>query len=167
MMKLIVGLGNPGRKFVKTRHNVGHMFVVAFGKQLTASSRAVNGKPKVVYHRTTVFMNDSGKEVKKLTTDYRLMTNDLLVVHDDMDLPLGKFKLQFGRGAAGHKGVQSIIDELKTKGFWRLRIGIGAPPEGVAGEDYVLEKFSREELKILQKPLEEAYLHVLEWISSS
>jgi len=157
LMKLVVGLGNPGRKFAKTRHNTGHLFI----------SKIKNKKLKigdqVKLHQTTVFMNDSGREVKKLLTINHLPFTSLLVVHDDMDLPLGKFKLQFGRSAAGHKGVQSIIDALGTKGFWRLRIGIGPPPVGMPGDNFVLEKFTPQELKILQRTLEEAYLRVLEW----
>lgn len=156
-MKLIVGLGNPGRKFVKTPHNTGHLFISKIKKQ-----KAKFGD-KVKLHKTTVFMNDSGKEIKSLITNYQLPITNLLVVHDDMDVTLGDFKLQFGRSAAGHKGVQSIIDALGTKDFWRLRIGIGSPPAGMPGDKFVLEKFTPEELKILQRTLAEAYLRVLEW----
>ena len=157
LMKLVVGLGNPGRKFAKTRHNTGHLFI----------SKIKNKKLKigdqVKLYQTTVFMNDSGKEVNELISNFQVPISNLLIVHDDMDLPLGKFKLQFGRSAAGHKGVQSIIDALGTKGFWRLRIGIGPPPVGMPGDNFVLEKFTPQELKILQRTLEEAYLRVLEW----
>lgn len=160
-MKLVVGLGNPGRKFAKTRHNTGHLFITYVAKKKEIKTLPAK------FLKTSVFMNDSGKEIKKLTITHNLSPNNLLVTHDDMDLPLSKLKLQFGRSAAGHKGVQSIIDALGTKDFWRLRLGIGAPPEEVTGEDYVLEKFSREGLKILKNALEEAYPRVLEWVSSS
>lgn len=112
-------------------------------------------------------MNGSGKEIKSLTTDYRLMTNDLLVVHDDMDLPLGKFKLQFGKSAAGHKGVQSIIDALGTKDFWRLRIGIGNPPAGVTAEEFVLSPLSKQELKVLEGVFAAAADDLSVWILSA
>jgi PTH1 family peptidyl-tRNA hydrolase len=158
-MKLIVGLGNPGKKFAKTRHNTGHIFVSAYGKQLTANGKAVCRK-------TSVFVNNSGEEIKKLTTDYRLPTTDLLIVHDDMDLPLGEFKLQSGRSAAGHKGVQSIIEELGTQDFWRLRVGIGRPPSGTSSEDYVLAPFSKGEINQLEAAFEAAEPAISEWSSS-
>lgn len=168
-MKLIVGLGNPRKKFQETRHNVGHMLVAAFSKQLTANSKkkAASSKPKAVCRKTTVFMNDSGKEVKELLTSNHLPFTSLLVVHDDMDLPLGKFKLQFGRSAAGHKGVQSIIDALGTKDFWRLRIGIGKPPGGVEGEKYVLQPFSKEELAKVEEIFPKVEEVVVRWIKES
>lgn len=168
-MKLIVGLGNPGRKFAKTRHNVGHMFVSVFSKQLSANSKkkAVNRKPYAVCRKTTVFMNDSGKEVKKLTAACRLPPADLLVVHDDMDLPLGEWKLSFGKGPAGHKGVQSIIDALGTKDFWRLRIGIGRPPEGVSGESWVLQPFPKEELEEIKEVLPKLLETIMHWVEKS
>lgn len=168
-MKLIVGLGNPGKKFQKTRHNTGHLFIDSTVKQ-----KGVKSLP-AKFVKTTIFMNDSGKEVKSLITNYfasakderakRVVTNypNLLIVHDDMDLPLGEFKLQFERSAAGHKGVQSIIDALGTKDFWRLRIGIGNPPPGVNGDDFVLEEFSREEFGLLRKAFAEASFRILEW----
>jgi len=173
-VKLIVGLGNPGKKFTKTRHNVGHMFVAKSEKLRTKSG----GRAKFV--KTSVFMNDSGNEILSLITNYELPITDLLIVHDDMDLPLGKFKLQRGRGAAGHKGVQSIIDALGTRDFWRLRIGIGRPAVPalsalstssvgkvgkVGKEGYVLGEFNQDELKCLQKVFEEVYPRVLEWVN--
>lgn len=170
MMKLIIGLGNPGRKFAKTRHNVGHLFI-SKGKR---KKEKFGDRVRLV--KTSVLMNDSGKEVAQLATRYQLSAKggqgrfsalpitNLLIVHDDMDLPLGEFKLQFGRSAAWHKGVQSVIDALGTNEFWRLRFGIGAPPPDVSGEDYVLSEFGREELDQIQEAFERAYPRVLEWI---
>lgn len=109
-------------------------------------------------------MNESGGEVKKLVTSNQLPVTNLLVVHDDLDLPLGKFKLQFGRSSAGHKGVQSIIDALGTQDFWRLRIGIGKPPEGIGGDEYVLSDFSKEEQGSIEKVFGEAQEKLLEFI---
>jgi PTH1 family peptidyl-tRNA hydrolase len=161
-MKLVVGLGNPGRRYAKTRHNVGHLFITAFSKQFS-----VNSRRRAICRKTTVFMNDSGREVLQLVTRYQLLATALLVVHDDMDLPLGEFKLQKGRGAAGHKGVKSIIDTLETKDFWRLRFGIGKPPSDAAPEEFVLDKLTPEELGQLDKVFEEAYPQVLQWIKST
>ena len=156
-MKAIVGLGNPGKKFQKTRHNTGHLFI-----DFTVKQKGVKSLP-AKFVKTTVFMNDSGEEVKQLTITYNLSPSNLLIVHDDMDLPLGEFKLQSGRSAAGHKGVQSVIDALGTQDFWRLRIGIGNPPPGVNGDDFVLEEFSREEFGLLRKAFAEASSRILEW----
>jgi len=176
-MKLIVGLGNPGRRFAKTRHNVGFLMADHFagGKKWQESKKAkalytritADGE-KAELLKPTTFMNSSGSSVAYAKKKHPEMeAKDILIIHDDLDIVLGKFKLQFGRSAAGHKGVQSVIDALGTKDFWRLRLGIGAPPEGVTGEDYVLEKFHREELKILKNTLEEVCPRVLEWVSSS
>ena len=113
--KLIIGLGNPstgsGRvpdKYENTYHNVGHLFVDFLGKGT----------------KSDVFMNQSGKFVKEALKKHKIKPENLLVVHDDSDIELGCYKLSFGRNSAGHRGVQNIIDQLKTKNFWRLRIGI-------------------------------------------
>lgn len=112
-------------------------------------------------------MNDSGGEVKSLITNYQLLITDLLVVHDDMDLSLGEWKLSFGRGSAGHKGVQSIIGALGTKDFWRLRIGIGRPPEGVSGESWVLQPFPKEELEEIKEIFPELLETIVHWVEKS
>lgn len=101
--------------------------------------------------QSKALMNDSGHFVKKLLQRYKLPLENLLVIHDDLDLELGKVKLQKGRGAAGHKGVQSVIDELGTKNFWRLRIGIGKPPVGVSTEEFVLGEFKQSEMEKLEE----------------
>src|SRR3990172_6561991 len=115
-MKLIVGLGNPGTRYQKTRHNVGQLVI----DQIRNSKSEIRN---VKLHKTNIFMNESGKEVKQLTINHKLLTRDLLVAHDDLDLEPGKWKLQFNRSSAGHKGGQSILDELGTQEVWRLRIG--------------------------------------------
>lgn len=172
-MKLIVGLGNPGRKFQRTRHNVGFLMVdhLAGNRKWQESKKA-----KALYTRTTVgeeevelikplaFMNDSGFSVAHAKKKHpEIEAKDILIIHDDLDIVLGKFKLQLGRSAAGHKGVQSVIDALGTQDFWRLRIGIGNPPPGVSGEDFVLEEFSREEFGLLRKVFAEPFPRILEW----
>ncbi|MBI2041640.1 MAG: aminoacyl-tRNA hydrolase [Candidatus Nealsonbacteria bacterium] len=147
---VIIGLGNPGEKYKNTRHNVGHMVIDELEKAL----RQAQGEPDgFILAKTDTFMNLSGKAVKSLYTKYKIQnTKYIMVVHDDIDLPIGEFKIQQGRGAAGHKGAQSIIDELGTKDFWRIRIGIspkGGKPENV--EKFVLQKFSKEEQKTIEK----------------
>ena len=140
-MILIVGLGNPGQKYKKTRHNVGYRVIEQFPK-----------RKGIVLVKPQTFMNKSGKAVKRLITNSQLPITNLWIIHDDIDIPLGKFKIQKGRGSAGHKGVESIIRELKTKDFWRVRIGIcpeAGKPKNV--EKFVLQKFTKEEEKILKE----------------
>ena len=147
-MILIVGLGNPGKKYKYTRHNVGFQVI----DELTKIKRRgwFLAKPQA-------FMNQSGKAVKKLVTSYRLPVTSLWVIHDDIDLPLDKIRISKGQGAAGHKGVQSIINELGTKDFWRVRIGI-CPKKGKPKnvEKFVLQKFTKEEEKVVKEVIQEA-----------
>lgn len=100
-------------------------------------------------------MNESGEFVKKLTTDYRLQTTDLYVVHDDLDIPLGSYKIQFGRGPKDHNGILSIEDKLGTKDFWRVRVGVDNRPfdNKPMGEEYVLQNFTDEEREILNSTI--------------
>lgn len=113
-IKLIIGLGNPGKEYENTYHNVGFLFIDFLNKA---------DKPRRSL-KTGTFMNQSGFFVKSALAKYRLNPENLLIVHDDSDIALGRFKLNFNRGSAGHKGVESVIQTLKTKKFWRLRIGI-------------------------------------------
>ena len=145
---LIVGLGNPGKKYAESRHNAGHLVI----DELETLRQAQDKRTDFVLAKTDAFMNLSGRSVRKLTKKYKLKTKNLIIVHDDIDLPLGEFKIQKGRGAAGHKGVQSVIDELKTKDFWRIRIGIyprTGKPKNV--EKFVLQNFTKQEEKILEE----------------
>ncbi len=142
-MILIVGLGNPGRKYQKTRHNIGFRIVDEL--------KSLNLK-NVILEKPKTFMNESGKSVKSLTTNYKLQTTNLIVIHDDIDIPLGKIRIVKNRGSAGHKGVESIVRELGTKNFARFRIGIlpktGKPKNP---EKFVLQKFNKEEEKIVKE----------------
>jgi len=152
-MKLIVGLGNPGIHYKKTRHNVGQRVVD------NLIGKVGEG---IKLYKTSVFMNESGKEVKNLVAKYATPSIDLLVANDDLDLPPGEWKLQFDRSSAGHKGVQSVIDELGTQEFWRLRIGIGKPEEETTNQ-FVIEKPSKEENELVEKAIAECLPRVLEW----
>lgn len=133
-MKLIIGLGNPGTKYLRNRHNAGHMLVDAIGEGL----------------KTNTFMNDSGKFVKKNAPKD---LNDLYIAHDDLDIRLGQYKIQFGVGPKVHNGIKSIEDALNTKDFWRVRIGVDNrdPDNRIPGEEYVLQDFTNEELEILKQ----------------
>lgn len=142
-MKLIIGLGNPGRKYKNSRHNVGH-FILEY-----LTIKQLNNLAILV--KSPVSMNESGKFVKRLVNKHKLPLDELLIIHDDLDVALGEFKLQKCRGAAGHKGVESVIIALGSKDFWRLRVGIGDSPLGIEPEDYVLGKFSPAEMEKIVK----------------
>ncbi|MCK4453948.1 aminoacyl-tRNA hydrolase [Candidatus Parcubacteria bacterium] len=162
-MILIVGLGNPGEKYKKTRHNVGFMVLDEFQKihgfsdwQLKKKFKAeisegiINAK-KIILAEPQTFMNESGKAVKTMKQETRDKRQELWVVHDDIDLELGKMKIVQNRGSAGHKGVQSIIDELGTKNFARFRVGIKNKKLGIQNiENFVLKKFTKEEEKVIE-----------------
>ena len=168
-MILIVGLGNPGIKYKRTRHNMGFRVLdklqkendfpdFKFSKKFNALiSKKNTGKEKIILAKPKTFMNNSGQTVKKLSTYYSLPTINLIVVHDDIDLPLGKIRISKKRGSAGHKGVESIIKELGSKNFIRLRIGIRNQESGVKNsEKFVLKNFIREEEKIVEKIIKES-----------
>ena len=166
-MILIVGLGNPGKKFEKTRHNLGRLVLSSWqqvagfpdfklNKKLNAFITEGNfNKKKIILALPETFMNNSGKSVKKLIKNYKLKIENLFVIHDDLDLPLEKIMIVKNRGSAGHKGVQSIIDELGTKDFVRFRIGINPSSTFYAVvqnvENFVLQKFNKKEEKILKE----------------
>lgn len=148
MKYIIVGLGNPGEEYENSRHNVGRMFVASFKE---------NSNVKIVLPDT--FMNKSGLEVKKYVTSVK-NAERLIVVHDDLDLPIGRFKISFGRGSGGHKGIESIVRSIKTKDFARVRIGISpTTPSGKLKKpkgdkkvhDFILGNFTKKEMETLKK----------------
>jgi PTH1 family peptidyl-tRNA hydrolase len=165
-MIIIVGLGNPGKKFEKTRHNLGFLVIEnlklkiknfsywKYEKKFKAEiSQGKIRNKKVILAKPQTFMNESGKSAKLLIKSYNLEPKNLIVIHDDIDLPLGKIRISAGRGSAGHKGVQSIIDELGTKNFVRFRIGIKPTTYNLqltTIEKFVLQKFKKNEEKILK-----------------
>lgn len=146
-MKLIVGLGNPGKKYENTRHNVGYRVVDKLGE-------SGKGKEKSwITTKTQTYMNESGQAVKRLITNHHSLLTDLYIVHDDLDISLGQFKIQFGKGPKDHNGIASIEDTLGTNEFWRVRVGIENRGKGegrrVKGEEYVLEEFTEEEKGVI------------------
>jgi PTH1 family peptidyl-tRNA hydrolase len=160
-MKLLVGLGNPGKKYSLTRHNVGFLLIENLIKTYQLPQLKLNKNFKALIVKTKLddknffialpqtYMNNSGQAVKKICSFYKIKPEDIIVAHDEIDLPLGKFKISFNRGSAGHQGVQSIINQLKTKNFWRLRIGVGPKIKSPSfpTERFVLENFKKDELK--------------------
>ena len=165
-MIIIAGLGNPGEKYKNTRHNVGFQVVNEFAKEnnfpefkLSKKSNAlvsenVLNEKKIIIIKPQTFMNESGKAVKALLKNTTRTV--LVVIHDDIDLPLGKIRISKNRGSAGHKGVESIIKEIGTKDFTRFRIGVSSKTEKPKNvEKYVLQKFNKEEEKIIKEVIQE------------
>lgn len=173
---LIVGLGNPGRDYRNTRHNLGFMVIDAVGKALSigltrSQSRALVGsgsldRRKVILAKPITFMNLSGQAVSGLVKFYKVPLSHLLVVHDELDIPLGALRLRPDGGSAGNKGMLSIIDRLGTQVFPRMRVGIGRPPGKMDPVDFVLHEFSKADQDMLQQVLDRARQAVCTFISS-
>jgi PTH1 family peptidyl-tRNA hydrolase len=163
---LLVGLGNPGREYRNTRHNVGFMVIDRLGETLglrltRLQSKALVGggswdQSKVVLAKPQTFMNLSGQAVSSLVRFYHLPLEQLLVIHDDIDLPFGTLRMRPGGGAAGQKGLASTIEQLGTQEFPRLRIGVGRPPGQRSAADYVLGDFEGSDQAILAQVLNQA-----------
>lgn len=158
-MFAIIGLGNPGSEYENTRHNTGRMAVLIFAKKNDCDEIELDKKRKALKSECKIkkavvlcllpetFMNRSGNAA------YALKPKDVILLHDDLDLPLGTFKISYGRGSGGHKGVESMMRALKSKDFIRIRIGISPKkkPEAKRINDFILKKFSPKETEILKK----------------
>jgi PTH1 family peptidyl-tRNA hydrolase len=194
-MKLVVGLGNPGLKHEKTRHNLGFMVLDAFLKDFESSKQNLwtgekkfqseiaqivwqpkkSEEEKVILAKPFTYMNGSGLAVATISKFFKIKPEDIWVIHDEIDLPLGNMKIRLGGASAGHKGVESIIEYLGTDKFWRFRIGIGSQHEKFhdkklkAIDEFVLGEFSegergkaREIIKKTKKAVEAALEEGLE-----
>jgi len=171
---LIVGLGNPGRTYTNNRHNVGFRCVeylasahsLSFNRRQKRASIALGPilRRSVVLAKPRTFMNKSGVPVASLTRFYRVPLDRLLVVYDDLDLPLGTTRMRPLGGSGGHRGMKSIIKQLGSRQFPRLRIGIGRPPGRMDPADYVLQDFSDEEGTLLEGTLEQATAAIETWL---
>ena len=163
---LIVGLGNPGREFEHNRHNVGFMLLNRLAARLGESFSKVQSKAlvarstyrgdRVILVKPQTFMNNSGAPVTSLVRFYKVPLENMLVVYDDVDLPLGTLRLRPSGGSAGQKGMESIIERLGTEEFPRVRIGTSRPPGKKETADYVLQDFPREESELLEETLRRA-----------
>ncbi|ASF48142.1 aminoacyl-tRNA hydrolase [Methylovulum psychrotolerans] len=161
MIKLIVGLGNPGRQYEKTRHNAGFLFLDDLLAS-TGGSWQLDGKfqafvaesaiayQKVLFLKPETFMNRSGQSVGKAVRYYKIQPDEILVVHDELDFAVGVVKLKKGGGHAGHNGLRDIIAHLGSNDFYRLRIGIGRPAAGKVVADYVLSEPAKAEWPLLE-----------------
>ena len=162
-MKIIVGLGNPGVQYRMSRHNIGFQILDRLAQISHLSIRtkrfqSLYGKgsidtQQVILAKPITFMNRSGEAVKKATDFFQLGVEDLVVVHDDLDLPFGRLRFKRRGGDGGHQGVRSIIESLGENKFLRLKVGVGRPPEGMDPAEYVLEAFDKMEQSRLDQVL--------------
>lgn len=165
-MKLIAGLGNPGDKYSNTRHNIGFMVIDALGsrhgiridnnKKKSLTGSGVIAEEKVIMVKPQTFMNLSGEALGPLFSFLDIEFEDVIVVHDDLDLDFGRIKIKAGGGHGGHNGIRSIISHFGAKDFVRVRVGIGKPPIGWDVSRYVLNPFSPEEKKDLNALIDRA-----------
>jgi len=181
-MKLIVGLGNPGRKYAGSRHNIGFMCLNRFARKHGIKFNKRQGKSRigsgevagseVVLARPQTFMNLSGQAVDRLVKKFKVGLDDIIVIYDDLDLPPGRIRIRPGGGSAGHKGIESIIAHLGSPDFARIRVGIGRPTTsegaGAVSEadiiDFVLSEFTPIEKQIIRRAIpqvSEAILYLL------
>lgn len=163
-MWAIVGLGNPGRKYSRTRHNIGFMVIEELArrydidfqeKKAFRTGRGSMDRQEVLLIEPLLYMNNSGIVVKDISNRFNIPPENLIVIHDDLDMEVGKVRIRRKGSAGGHKGVESIIQHLSTKDFVRLKIGIGREA-GIAPEDYVLSKFKKNEIPAAKSTIEKA-----------
>ena len=161
---LIIGLGNPGREYRDTRHNIGFMLIDHIAVRLNARGMKLQSKAivisalyeerKIILAKPQTFMNLSGQSVQGLLHFYKIPFENLLVAHDDLDIPLGTIRIRPTGGPGGQRGMASTIEQLGTKDFPRLRLGIGRPPGRMDAKDYVLQDFSKDDMRLLPEILE-------------
>ena len=164
MIRLVVGLGNPGKEYERTRHNAGFWLVERFAQTNGVVLRK-DPKFKALVGKTAggawlllpqSFMNLSGQPVQMLAGFFRIKPEEVLVVHDELDFPPGTVRLKQGGGIAGHNGLKDISQRLATHEYWRLRLGVGKPPAGTEGGDYVLQKPPAEERAAIDAAIEKS-----------
>ncbi len=178
-MKIIIGLGNPGKKYENTRHNVGFLALDKIDKKIITTRFKLEkkfeaevakfklGNEDIVLIKPQTFMNLSGQAVRKVVDFYKLNpSKDLIVVYDDIDIPLGQVRIRQEGSSAGHNGLQSIIDELGTDRFMRVRIGIGRPSnELIKIEDWVLQALTDTEKELLFGTIEDLIINGLQYLA--
>ena len=171
---LLIGLGNPGREYKDNRHNIGFMLIDRLAVRLNSRGLKLQSKAivtsglyeerKLILAKPQTYMNLSGQSVQGLLHFYKIPPENLIVAHDDLDLPLGTIRIRPGGGAGGQRGMASTIERLGTKDFPRLRLGIGRPPGRMDAAAYVLQDFSRADLLIVSETLDRAADAVQEFI---
>ncbi|MGB9885773.1 MAG: aminoacyl-tRNA hydrolase [Moorellales bacterium] len=166
MIRLVVGLGNPGRRYRRTRHNLGQVVVEVLARQLgadpwqregqTETARLRRTGVEVVLAKPLTFMNLSGSVVAPLVRSLKAAPEEVVLVHDDLDLPVGRIRLRPGGSAGGHRGVASVLEALGSDRVGRVKLGIGRPPVGVDPAEYVLQPLSEAEWDAFAGPVERA-----------
>ncbi len=163
-MWVIAGLGNPGRKYSRTRHNIGFMAVEEIaqrnGIEFTDRKEYRIGRGPIEGHNVVLiepllYMNRSGPVVNAILKKFTVQFDNLIIIHDDLDMETGKLRIRKTGSSGGHKGVESIIQNIGSKDFIRVKIGIGREP-GILAEDYVLSKFTRREISAIKETIEKA-----------
>ena len=165
-LELLIGLGNPGRKYRQTRHNIGFVILDRLAEihDIKINKKKFNGKyqlvelfeKKICLVRPENYMNLSGEVVEQFRSYFKADVEDILVIHDDIDLPVGKLRFAFASGHGGHNGIRSMVDWLETNKFHRLKVGVGRPPEVMDPADYVLAKFDKDEGRVVDESVAEA-----------
>ncbi|MFN8401728.1 MAG: aminoacyl-tRNA hydrolase [Anaerolineales bacterium] len=171
---LIVGLGNPGREYKDTRHNIGFMMIDHLAEKIGARGMKVQSKAivisglhqerKLILAKPQTYMNLSGQSVQGLLHFYKIPLENLIIAHDDMDIPFGTIRIRPTGGPGGQRGMANTIELLGTKDFPRLRLGIGRPPGRMDPKDYVLQDFSKDEIKTMPDLLSRASDAALEFV---
>jgi len=175
-MKLIFGLGNFGKKYQNTRHNLGQQILQSYCQKNSIDLRdkihfagRVGESSKNFFAHSLGYMNNSGVPLAKIASYYKISPENILVIHDDLDLPVGEWRLQFDRSPAGHNGIKSIIEHLGTQAFYRLRIGIDHPRSSVDSgardpEDYVLLPFSASQKVIFDQTIDKIHQEISDFL---
>ncbi|MBW5392312.1 aminoacyl-tRNA hydrolase [Brachyspira pilosicoli] len=174
MTKLVIGLGNPGEEYKNHRHNIGFIIIDKLAQNL--SLKFDNNKKKSLFTRTKLnntdfillkpqtFMNLSGESAIYISKFFNIKPEDIIVIYDDMDIPFGTFKIKKGGSSGGHNGIKSLIAQLQTDDFIRLRVGIGRPSFGKKVNDYVLSSFSKSERENIDNDLGENVIEAIKTI---
>jgi PTH1 family peptidyl-tRNA hydrolase len=158
---MVAGLGNPGREYVRTRHNIGFLVIDSLASQAALGLKNTRfdaqwgkgplGRHQILLVKPQSYMNRSGFPIHQLSSYFKIQLSDIIVVHDDLDLPFGRIRVAHNRGHGGHNGIRSIIDVLGEKSFYRVRVGVGRPQSSSGAVGHVLGKFSPEEITELDQ----------------
>ena len=173
---LLIGLGNPGREYKDTRHNFGFMLIDRIAVRLNARGMKVQSKAivtdatyedhKLILAKPQTYMNLSGQSVQGLVHFYKIPLTNVMVLSDDLDIPFGTIRIRAAGGPGGQRGLSSVIESLGTKDFPRLRLGIGRPPGRMDPANFILQNFSRDEMKSISEILDAAADAVLEFVKN-
>ena len=164
-MKIVVGLGNPGNQYKDTRHNIGFLVVDELARRWNTPSWKRRYDAEVSEHRAIgpvllvkpqTFMNLSGNSVREAAKFYKTPSTDIVVIHDDLDLPAGRLRIRERGGSGGHRGIESMLSQLGADDFVRVRFGVGRPPEGWESADYVLGRFAPDEQALIKEAIGKA-----------